>query len=523
MHTGEEILSYKLVEKIGTGTASEVWLGLHKQLNTKAAIKILRPELTSDEVLRKRFQQEAGLLATLDHPNIVRTLDYTETEKGQLYLVLEYVEGKALNTLLEEKKGVLSQELIIKIIKGVLDGVGYAHRKNVSHRDLKPSEIIVKPDNQVKILDFGIAIAILPQPRLTRAGTPRLFRSKYTSPELIKMIQGDNIYKRSDIYSIGVILWHLLTGREPYEGLSDFEIETQIVQHPLPPPSTLRKDIAPWWDEIVARATDKQIGMRYQTCEDFAQALLQKAGIQTATDIPAAALKTAQTQIANPTPEPLPETQPAKNNNKWVSWIVAAVILISSGLFLWYWNIVLHPSSKTPGTTTDLRGAPKDAPNNQPEDSLQLAYAPIADLRVQATETRVDKKNPGTFSPRMLLDNDPNTVWKPKPKKKLTEYQKCTLTFTLPKTATLIGIQIHPGISGAGFSKALRLQSMRLLFSDGSSENLTIQDKDSIQQFIFSPRAANFVKLIPVDFYPETATNKDWGLNTVRLLTPLKR
>ncbi len=518
MHTGEEILSYKLVEKIGTGTVSEVWLGLHKQLNTKAAIKILRPELTSDEVLRKRFQQEAGLLATLDHPNIVRTLDYTETENGQLYLVLEYVEGKALDVLLKEKKGVLSHELIIKIIKGVLDGVGYAHRKNVSHRDLKPSDIIVKPDNQVKILDFGIAIAILPQPRLTQVGTPRLFRSKYTSPELIKMVQGDNIYKRSDIYSIGVILWHLLTGREPYEGLSDFEIETQIVQHPLPPPGTLRKDIPQWWNEIVARATDKQIGMRYQTCEDFVQAILQKAGIQTATDIPPAALKTTQTQTASPTPEELPETQPAKNKNKWVSWGVVAVILIGAGFFLWYWNVVLTPNSKTHSTTTDLRGAPKDSLT----DSLLPAYVPITDLRVQATETRVDKKNPGTFSPRMLLDNDPNTVWKPKPKKKLTEYQKCTLTVTLPKTATVAGIQIHPGISGVGFSKSLRLQSMRLLFSDGSSENLTIQDKDSIQQFIFSPRMANFVKLIPIDFHPETATNKDWGLHTVRLLTPLK-
>ena len=269
----ENILTYKVISKIGEGGMSSVYLAQHQTLDRKAAIKVLNPELTSKSEIRTRFFNEAVTLSKLNHQNIVTLYDFTEID-GTFYLIMEYVEGASLDNFIHKiNKGPIPEGSAIEIFKQILDGFAYAHRKGIVHRDIKPSNIILTPDYTPKILDFGIAKIMQSDNRLTRTGT-KMGSILYMSPEQVK---GQDVDYRSDIYSLGVTLYEMLAGKIPYENYqSDYEIQNDIVLRALPDITLFNPNVSKNIQSIIAKATAKNPEDRFQSCEEFKSYLKNK-------------------------------------------------------------------------------------------------------------------------------------------------------------------------------------------------------------------------------------------------------
>lgn len=268
---GKEILNYRITSMIGRGGMGAVYLAEHKNINNqKAAIKIINADMVNPYT-RNMLRAEAEKLAELHHQNIVSFLDFHIEEDGNIYLIMEYAEGRNLESYIKDVNGLIVEERICPIFEPILDGVGYAHTKGILHRDIKPANIIITNDGTPKILDFGIAKIIKsPADEMTDGfimGTP-----SYMSPEQVK---GEHLDERSDIYSLGVLLHQMLTGKAPYDTttLTEQEINNKVVSDPLPRISTYYKYVSDKVQDVVDKATAKNPEDRYQSCEEFKRAL----------------------------------------------------------------------------------------------------------------------------------------------------------------------------------------------------------------------------------------------------------
>lgn len=267
---GTQVLNYRIEKLIGEGGMGNVYLGVHTHIGRKVAIKALNPTLARNPEIRERFKNEASMLSQLHHPNIVQLYDYVEMETG-VYLVMEYAEGQALDHYIEKVTGPIPEDRAIPLFNQILDGVAYAHRKNVVHRDIKPSNIIVSESGKVKILDFGIAKIIGDTShKLTKTGT-KLGTVLYMSPEQVKGLEMDY---RTDIYSLGITLFEMLTGKCPYDGsTTEYEVYKKIVEETLPDARTFYPGVSERMSLVIRKATDKEPGKRYQSCAEFRQSV----------------------------------------------------------------------------------------------------------------------------------------------------------------------------------------------------------------------------------------------------------
>jgi serine/threonine protein kinase len=267
---GKQLLNYKIVSLIGEGGMGNVYLGEHVSIGRKVAIKVLRPELARKEEIRSRFKNEAAVMAHLQHPGIVGLIDYLEQDDG-LYLIMEYVEGIEFTDLLKSLDEPLPIDRAKDIMKKVLSAFAYAHKNNIVHRDVKPSNILLTKSDEVKVLDFGIAKLIGGAGfNLTKTGT-QVGTVYYMSPEQVKAKELDH---RSDVYSLGVTFYELLAGFCPYKSMtSEFEIYEKIVREPLLPlTDTMGEEYAQVWG-VIQKATEKEVEDRFQNCEEFIAAL----------------------------------------------------------------------------------------------------------------------------------------------------------------------------------------------------------------------------------------------------------
>jgi phosphate transport system substrate-binding protein len=260
---------YILEREIGEGGMAQVWQARHVHLGNKAAVKFLLPRLAGDPELEDRFLSEGKRQARLQHPNIVHAIDFVQQD-GRSYLVMQYVEGKSLETRLTE--GRLSLEEVHAISWDVLSALDYAHSLGVVHRDVKPSNILIEQTGRVWLTDFGIALALREERRITRTGTA-VGTPDYMSPEQI--LRPREVDARSDIYSFGCVLYAMLAGGPPFgmDGATDFYIKDCHVRVPPPPLSQRNPSLHPGLERVVLQCLEKDPDSRLQDCRSVKYAL----------------------------------------------------------------------------------------------------------------------------------------------------------------------------------------------------------------------------------------------------------
>ena len=258
--------NYDIFQKLGHGGMARVYLAHDNKFNTNVAIKVLNKEFVNNENIRKRFIAEARNMFKMSHPNIIKVTDLID-EGDTVAFVMEYVEGETLKEYLD-RKGKLSDDEIKNLFSQMLEAVGYVHEQKLVHRDIKPSNFMITKKGQIKLLDFGIAKTTdVISSEYTQTGTGiQMGTPMYMSPEQIK--SSKEVGASSDIYSLGVVLWQMVTGKKPYDSntLSSPEIQVSILKEPLPLTNNN-------WDTIIQKATAKEVLNRYETCFEINKAL----------------------------------------------------------------------------------------------------------------------------------------------------------------------------------------------------------------------------------------------------------
>lgn len=264
---GQIVGNYKIQEKLGEGGMGAVYKGVDTMLDREVAIKALRPELASQTAVVERFRSEAVTLAKLHHPNIA-TLYSLFRQGDELYMVLEYVRGETLDSILQ-RRGALSAEEVIPVFCQILDGINHAHEFGIIHRDIKPANMMLTDKGILKVLDFGIA-RLLGSNRMTRAGNI-IGTLEYMAPEQVK---GQETDARSDIYALGMMLYEVLTGRLPFDTENEFELMRRQIEEVPPSPRVLNPAIPVEVEAAIMRSIQKNPDHRFQIAGDFRQALL---------------------------------------------------------------------------------------------------------------------------------------------------------------------------------------------------------------------------------------------------------
>jgi serine/threonine-protein kinase len=270
---------YKVLEQIGAGAMGAVRVGLDTYLDRPVAIKSLRSDFVNDPEFVSRFRSEAKSLARLNHQNIAAL--YTPIfEDGRLHLVMELVKGKSLEAVLAERGRPLGVKQALAIVAQACDGLGYAHEMGVIHRDVKPSNLMIGNDGRVKIMDFGIA-RVQGSVRLTRTGAA-VGTPLYMSPEQCRGEEGD---ERSDIYSLGVVLYEMLKGAPPFSGKTDYDLIQAQIKTPPPPLIPDAPGVTPALEAAVMIALSKRPDQRFASMKAFGDALGATEVLRDATGI----------------------------------------------------------------------------------------------------------------------------------------------------------------------------------------------------------------------------------------------
>lgn len=264
LQPGAQIGDYNIVEKIGEGGMSWVYLAEHNKYRTQVVVKQLREYFASDQHLVDRFAQGAQIMLQLRHPHLAKVLDYIERD-GDYFMVEEYLSGGSLADLLAKGES-FSEEEAMRWCRDALYAIDYTHQNRIVHRDLKPGNLMLNEKREVKVTDFGIAKAF-DGPRLTKTGTD-MGTPYYMSPEQIRSpYRVDHL---TDVYSMGVVLYELLTGAVPFDGDTDFDIKDKVIREPSPSPRQRKADISRDAERIVLKAMQKRPRDRFGGCAEFA-------------------------------------------------------------------------------------------------------------------------------------------------------------------------------------------------------------------------------------------------------------
>src|SRR6202051_700987 len=264
---------YELEGVVGRGGMAEVYRARDLRLDRIVAIKTLRADLARDQIFQARFRREAQSAASLNHPSIVAVYDTGEDMSSGLpvpYIVMECVDGRTVRDLLIEGHRLLP-ERTLEIISGVLRALEYSHQAGIVHRDIKPGNVMVTRNGDVKVMDFGIARAMSDSQATMTQTAQVIGTAQYLSPE---QARGERVDARSDLYSTGCLMYEVLTGRPPFSGDSAVAIAYQHVRENPIPPSRVDPDVPAWADAIVLKAMAKAPADRYQSAAEM------RAGLQ---------------------------------------------------------------------------------------------------------------------------------------------------------------------------------------------------------------------------------------------------
>lgn len=263
LHPGDLLDHYRIEGVVARSGMASIFRATDLNTGRPVALKVPHPEMESDPIFFERFHREEEIGAKLDHPGVMKV--HSEDERSQIYMVMEWVEGRLLRQILNE--GKLPVERAVRISLGILSALDYIHSHGVVHRDLKPENIMVDADDRIKLIDFGIA---------ANAGSRRITFTKlsqtmgtpdYISPEQVKGKRGD---ARSDLYALGVMLYEMLTGQVPFRGPNPFVImNDRLLNNPVPP-REIDPAISPELQEIIYRALERDPSKRYASASEFA-------------------------------------------------------------------------------------------------------------------------------------------------------------------------------------------------------------------------------------------------------------
>ena len=275
LEAGSQIDSYRIDAPVARSGMASIYRATDLRDNRVVALKIPHPDLEADPILFDRFQREAGIGEKLNHPKVMRV--FGSDSGSRVYMVMEWCDGRLLRDILDE--GRISHERALHIAIGVLDALEYIHANGVVHRDLKPENIMVDDHDNIKLIDFGIASDAAAR-RLTYANfTAAIGTPNYISPEQVKGKRGDG---RSDIYSMGVILYEMLTGKLPFSGPNPMAaMNERLLNHPTPP-SVADPSITPQLQEILYRALERDPRNRYAHAREFQRDLehVEQVGVE---------------------------------------------------------------------------------------------------------------------------------------------------------------------------------------------------------------------------------------------------
>jgi serine/threonine-protein kinase len=343
---------YQLLERIGTGGMADVFRARDLMLERTVAIKILHETYSNDKAFQDRFRQEARAAANLSHPNIVTVHDFG-FDHDQLYIVMEHIPGKDLKTILRQR-GRYSVEEAIPLMVQACAGIGYAHRAGLVHCDIKPHNMIVTPDGRLKVTDFGIARAlstILPDERADVVwGSPQYF-----SPE---QAVGEAPSPSSDVYSLGIVLYEVLTGALPFTAPTSEELARMHLEEDPIPPNEYVPDIPKALEEIVLKVLSKEPAARYRTADQLGRVLLRFGTQRDAIQTPALSL-TPEANVAYQQPEPasittgrrralqlpeitVPEVEVTFPDIDWISVGLGLLALIAVGGLIPFWIVIIN-------------------------------------------------------------------------------------------------------------------------------------------------------------------------------------
>jgi eukaryotic-like serine/threonine-protein kinase len=332
----EQVLGerYEVESRLGSGGMAEVWRGHDRRLNRTVAIKTLLSQYARDANFVDRFRREAQAAARLNHPGIVSVYD-SGSDGDTPYIVMQYIEGRTLADFLASGKR-LPPEQAARITKDIAEALAAAHAQGVIHRDIKPANVMITRDGKVLVMDFGIA-RLISGPETAPQTSAVMGTASYLSPE---QAQGHAVDARTDIYSLGAVLYEMLAGRPPFTGESPMAIAYKQVNDTPVPPSSVNADVPPELDAIVMRALSKNPANRYQSGQEFADDL-QRAltgGQVLATPLLPESGEATQV-ISRPQPTsvlPPQEDEPGGSRKAWLGALIAIVImaLLGAGAYL---------------------------------------------------------------------------------------------------------------------------------------------------------------------------------------------
>jgi serine/threonine protein kinase/tetratricopeptide (TPR) repeat protein len=418
--SGRTIGRYQVLERLGRGGMAEVYRAYQPSLDRYVAIKVIFPHLASDPALLERFGREARAVAALQHPNIVQVHDF-DVQDNNAFMAMEFVSGPTLKAALQElqRRGqLLPFPVIGQIVGQIADALGYAHDQHVVHRDVKPANVLIRrrePDgdpvasllqlapNSVVLTDFGVARIIKDSVEQTATGTI-LGSPAYMSPE---QGRGERVDARSDIYSLGIVLFELVTGRVPFDADTPLAIVLKHTNSPLPPPRSLRPDLPEELERVLLRALAKEPADRFQNAAAFGAAVREHCGTlgtqpiqlvpiptggpHTVLDQPAPAPERATRLVVTDSETSMPTAAADRKSRRWpaiLGGLAVIILLLLGGI----WALQNSRGSSTPvagdaAPTAADAGQPAAATAGEPPD-------PAMDAPTTAAGTTTDPTVP---------------------------------------------------------------------------------------------------------------------------------
>lgn len=329
LEPGDEVDGYIIRQEIGRGGMGRVYRAEHNVTGQEAALKMLLPQLINDARLKARFVNEAKVLARLEHDNLVRLLGFIESER-RAFIVMPYVAGTTLDRRMQ-RQGRLSLEEALDLFRQMVDGLDHMHRHGVMHRDLKPSNVIIQADGRVKITDFGIARAVGSE-KLTMEGMV-VGTAEYLAPEQANGTLRDDL--RSDVYSLAILLYEMLTGRVPFRHPSAAKVLIKQVSSPPPPPRTIRPEIPVGIEAALLKALAKKPDARFSSVVEFRDAV-ELALVQ---DTPTAHAQPPAEAVMEPTRE-APTVRRSRNVLALIGQVlIGGVIGAGIAAAIWYYAV----------------------------------------------------------------------------------------------------------------------------------------------------------------------------------------